>query len=104
MYYFMVLIGGMYLWKRGMCLIEHNLGSAGLSISISSTYIVIFTKMQKIATPKNEVCLSDIRKYSVFEIMLTFVLLQISAIDHSLKFKHPSSISRFQAMFRTGHL
>jgi len=48
--------------------------STGLKTSIKSSYIVVFTKMQKIATPKNEVCLSDIRKCSVFEIMLSFDL------------------------------
>jgi hypothetical protein len=34
--------------------------SAGLRTLIKIAYIVIFTKMEKKATPKNEICLSDI--------------------------------------------
>jgi len=43
--------------------------STGSSISIYSTYIVFFTKLQKKAKPKNEICPSDIQKHNVFEIM-----------------------------------
>jgi hypothetical protein len=46
---------------------------AGPNNSISSTYSISYKNAKK-AKPKNEICLSDIRKYNVFEIMLSFAL------------------------------
>ena len=42
-------------------------------------------KNAKKANPENEICLSDIRKHKVFEFMLTFALLQLSAIRTNKK-------------------
>jgi len=45
----------------------------GSSTIIKSSYIISYKNAKK-ENPENEICLSDIRKHKVFEMMLSFAL------------------------------
>jgi len=79
-YYIVAIMTVMFLKKREVDWYRYLARAPVKAFQLNCIYR-IFYKIAKKANPKNEICLSDIRKHNVFEITLTFDLLRLWAIQ-----------------------